>query len=449
MRRLTIRARITIGSVLVAAVLIAIALIIVRSELRTVLADADAALAQGDLQSFEADIASNPTAEVDNPGAGVLVYARSPDGRVEVDSLPRDISTLVTNRPAGAEQFPVTDATGRHYIVIGQDVPTSSGTWALWSARSTSSSELAVDGLDRVLILGGVLLLAGFGAASWVLATVTLRPVARMRKAAVELGNTLEGELPVGRARDEIAALATTLNELLTRLRTSATREKQMISDAAHELRTPLASLTTQLELACGDTGDATALETHLRGAEASAARLAALATNLLELNRLETENGREPTSSSHALTVELMGAVDRARMLGLRRSVTVSLQLPGADSSHQYRIDPRSFGRVLDNLLHNAVTAVTTGGTVEAALTFTLEGADLTVTDDGPGMPPEFLDKAFERFSRPDAGRSADAGGSGLGLALVHAIVVSAAGSVTLENQAPGFAVTVHLPKM
>jgi two-component system OmpR family sensor kinase len=75
--------------------------------------------------------------------------------------------------------------------------------------------------------------------------------------------------------------------------------------------------------------------------------------------------------------------------------------------------------------------------------------GLDLTVTDDGPGMPPDFLGKAFERFSRPDAGRATSAGGSGLGLALVHAIVVSAGGTVKLRNGAPGFTVEVRLPEM
>jgi signal transduction histidine kinase len=300
-----------------------------------------------------------------------------------------------------------------------------------------------------VLVVGGIILLLGFGAASWVLATIALRPVTRMRKQAEALGTTLDGELPVGGARDELAALATTLNELLARLRASSAREKQMISDAAHELRTPLASLTTQLELAHDDAGDADALALRLRGAEASAARLAALATNLLELNRLETHDRESATSTSAQLTTELMGAIDRARMLGLPRSVDVGLDVQGSGAEQRYRIDPHSFGRVLDNLLVNSVNAVSVGGTIDVSLKHGAAGLDLTVTDDGPGMPPEFLAQAFERFSRPDAGRSTSSGGSGLGLALVQAIVVSAGGTVELRNGTPGFAVEVHLPQM
>jgi signal transduction histidine kinase len=448
-----VRARITIGSLLVAAVLLTVALLIVRSQVGMILSDADVALAQGDLTSFENDIAANPTAEVDNPGTGVLVYVRNPAGEVQVNTLPHDIIAVVGTRAATTEQFPFTDDEGRDFIVVGRQVSTSAGTWALWSARSTSSSELALEGLDRVLVVGGVVLLLGFGAASWLLATVALRPVARMRKRADALGTTLDGELPVGDARDELAALATTLNELLARLRASSAREKQMISDAAHELRTPLASLTTELELAHDDAGNADALAERLRGAEASAARLAALATNLLELNRLETD-GREPTTSTSAeLTTELMGAIDRARMLGLPRSVDVGFEVRDAGDdaalSPRYRIDPHSFGRILDNLLVNAVHAVAAEGVIDVALTHGPAGLELTVTDDGPGMPREFLPKAFERFSRPDAGRSTSAGGSGLGLALVHAIVVSAGGSIELRNREPGFTVEVRLTQM
>jgi two-component system OmpR family sensor kinase len=447
--RLSVRARITIGSLLVAAVLLTGALLIVRGQVGMILSNADAALAQGDLTSFERDITANPTAEVDNPGTGVLVYVRNPAGQVQVDALPHDINRAILNRPATTEQFEFTDDEGRDFLVVGREVTTSAGVWALWSARSTSSSELALEGLDRVLVVGGIVLLLGFGAASWLLATVALRPVARMRKRAEALGTTLDGELPVGGARDELAALATTLNELLARLRASSAREKQMISDAAHELRTPLASLTTQLELAHDDAGNADALAARLRGAETSAARLAALATNLLELNRLESDNREPATSTSTELTTELMGAIDRARMLGLPRSVDVGFDVQGAEAEQRYRIDPHSFGRVVDNLLVNAVNAVDIAGAIEVSLAHGTDGLDLTVSDDGPGMPAEFLSKAFERFSRPDAGRSTSAGGSGLGLALVHAIVVSAGGTVELRNRRSGFAVDVSIPKM
>ncbi|MEO8260984.1 MAG: HAMP domain-containing sensor histidine kinase [Pseudolysinimonas sp.] len=447
MRGLSIRARITIGSVIIASLLLTGALMIVRAQMAGILSEADAGLARGDLNSFQQDIASDPTAEVDDPGTGVLVLVRNPEGDAEVNTLPHDVDAVVGNREATDEEFAFTDDEGRVFVVVGRIVRTSAGDWALWSARSTSSSELAIAGLDRILVVGGLLLLLGFGAASWILTSVALRPVARMRRRADSLGTTLDGDLPEGRANDELAALARTLNEMLARLRAASAREKQMISDAAHELRTPLASLTTQLELAHGDAGDAAALAEHLRGSEASVARLVVLASNLLELNRLDATGARGESASSAQLVDELMGSVDRARLIALARSVDVGIDSHGEDLDRRYALDPQAFGRILDNLLSNAVSAVSDGGSVEVDLSQDADGLRVVVTDDGPGMPPEFLGRAFERFSRPDAGRSGS--GSGLGLALVEAIVTSAAGTVTLRNLSPGFEVAVRLPQM
>ena len=447
--RLSVRARITIGSVLVAAALLSVALFVVRVQVAAILSNADVVLAEGDLASFEKDIVANPDEPVDNPGTGVLVYVRNPAGQVQVNTLPHDVSILVDHEKATNEEYTPTDDEGRSFTVVGRAVDTSAGTWALWSARSTASSSLALEGLDRVLAIGGVVLLAGFGLASWLLATTALRPVARMRKRAESLGTAMDGDLPVGRARDELAALATTLNDLLARVRASTMREKQMVSDAAHELRTPLASLRIQLELAHDDFGDAAALAAHLTGAEASVERLSSLATNLLELSRLESKEATSGASSTSELVTELMGSVDRARMLGLAKSAEIGFDLLDTDEDRRYPIDAQAFGRVADNLLSNAVAAAATGGAVEATLRQDERGVILEVSDDGPGMPQEFLENAFERFSRPDSARAASAGGSGLGLALVKATAVAAGGTVELHNGNPGLVVAVTIPNM
>lgn len=449
MRRLSVRARITIGSVAIAALLLAVALFLVRGQVTSILSAADAALAQGDLLPFEKDIQANPTAEVDDPGTGVLVYARNPSGTVQVNTLPHDVLAFVSGRTPADEQFSTTDDEGRGFVVVGQVVQTAAGDWALWSARSTSSSELALEGLDRVLIIGGVVLLLGFGLASWLLATIALRPVIRMRRRADSLGTGMDGDLPVGPADDELAALARTLNDLLARVRASTIREKQMVSDASHELRTPLAALKTQLELAHDDDGDAAALAAHLAGAEASVARLSSLATNLLELSRLESAELAATGSLTAELVDELMGSVDRARMLGLAKDTEVAFDLLDLAEDRRYRLDPQAFGRVADNLLANAVAAVPPGGRVEATLAQDAASLTFVVSDTGPGMPEAFLHKAFERFSRPDSARNAMTGGSGLGLALVHAIVTAAGGRIELRNTDPGLRVAITLPNM
>lgn len=449
MRRLSIRSRITLGSVLIAAVLLAGALLIVRAQVAAVLSDSDVALAAGDLSGFVSDIREHPDAEVDDPGTGVLVYVRSPAGVIQVNTLPHDVLDEIGHRPSTDDEFRMTDDEDRGFVVVGRVVSTSAGDWMLWSARSTSASELAIDGLDRVFLVSGVVLLVGFGLASWLLATLALRPVSRMRRRADSLGTAIDGDLPVGEAHDELSALATTLNALLGRVRASTLREKQMVSDAAHELRTPLASLRTQLELAHDDVGDAAALARHLQSAESSVERLGSLAANLLELSRLEAaEDDASRSSDTADLVRELMSCVDRARITGLATGTDVGFELTATDQPRTYRIDVQAFGRIADNLLSNAVTA-SAGGTVEAQLAQTGEGLELTVADDGPGMPDDFIPRAFERFSRPDDARTSRNGGSGLGLALVHALATAAGGTVALHNTSRGFQAVVTLPNM
>ena len=406
--RMSVRARITLGSLAVAAVLVVLALLVVRAQVATILTNADASLAQSDLASFEKDITAHPDEAVDDPGTGVLVYVRDPGATVQVDTLPHDLRELVDDRQAANEQFTTTDDEARTFVVVGRAVDTAAGTWALWSARSTSASELALEGFDHLLVIGGIVLLAGFGTASWFIATVALRPVQAARA-----------------------------------------REKQMVSDAAHELRTPLAALKTQLELAHDDFGDAGALARQVTAAESSVDRLTSLASNLLALSRLESEEQSTAASTGAQLVDELLGSIDRARMLAIERSVTVDFEITATRSDALYPIDAQGFGRMADNLLSNAVAAVQAHGTVVATLADSPSGLTLAVADDGPGMPEDFLPHAFERFSRPDASRTSTSGGSGLGLALVQALATDAGGAAVAQNTHPGLRVTVSIPKM
>jgi signal transduction histidine kinase len=265
----------------------------------------------------------------------------------------------------------------------------------------------------------------------------------------------------VGPAQDELSELAMTLNDLIRRLRASADRERQMVSDASHELRTPLAVLRGQLELAELDAGDPEALLQDIRSSHTTALRLGQLANNLLELSRIEAG----PSSGRidwRTLVDELTDAVDRARLLasGEEEARTISVDFeydpkarpaPGA----KVALSPTDFGRILDNLLGNAVTAIRSerGDRSDATITATLAAVDgeavLTVRDSGPGMPDDFIPVALDRFTRADGARtSKSGGGGGLGLAIVAALADAAGGRVTLANASPsGLLVTVRLP--
>jgi signal transduction histidine kinase len=447
--KLTIRSRITIGSFIVAAVITAIALLGLRAQIERILLDADISLAQTDLASFVTDIEQHPAEPMDPPAPGLLVYVRSPSGVEAVNSIPTDLRDELAFRDPRAETFAI-HADGKPYTIVARVVHTTTGDWALWAARSGEASALASAALDRALIIGGIILLGIFAIASWLLTSAALRPVARMRREAEGLNSATSSQrLAVGPADDELAELGTTLNEFLDRVQQSAEREKQMVSDAAHELRTPLAALKTQLELAHADFGDATALEREIVAAEGSVERLSSLATGLLELSRLEAHEDALAESTVNELESELMGSIDRARMLALAKQVDVSFETQYSDPSARVQLASTSFGRLLDNLLSNAVVAVAVEGTVRVTLRDSDSEIELEVADDGPGVPASFLAVAFDRFTRPDNSRTSTTGGAGLGLALVRGIARSAGGDVSLRNSHPGLVAVVHIPKM
>ncbi|MBC7723969.1 MAG: HAMP domain-containing histidine kinase [Burkholderiaceae bacterium] len=446
-RSWSIRVRITVGSVLIAAVLLVLAAGAIHLQIRSITERSDESLATSDLTPIEADIRSNPTETPDIPASGVLVVILGPQGTAPVETVPRGIHEAIERRRGADSTFQV-GTQDANYVVVTRTVATDAGDWHLAAARSTAASDLTVAAIDRSLVIGLVFVLAAFAVAAWLLATAALRPVARMRANAERLGaGDGGGELPVGTADDELSALARTLNAFIARVRTTAARERQMVSDASHELRTPLAVITTQLELAHGSFGDAAALERELRAAEVSLARLSRLATTLLQLSQLEALEatggaGRGESAASSELVTELMLAVDRARSLAAPDDISVEFEVGALWEGEVYPIAATSFGRILDNLVMNSINACDPGGQVSVDVRQSDGELRVVVTDSGTGIPEEFLPLAFDRFSRPDSSRARSSGGSGLGLALVRALVDRAGGRVDLRNGPSGGAV-------
>jgi two-component system OmpR family sensor kinase len=446
--RLSIRWRITLGSFLLAAVFFGVGVVAFRFQVQSILHTTAASLLAGDARQFEMSLAQASGPTVDTPVRGQLVAVLDDRGRVRVDTLPRELSRRLDTLRTFDESSRTLAIGDDTYVIRNKVVATSSGDWNVVTARNEEASALLLDNLTVALLVAAGILVVGFGVASWLLTGAALRPVTRMRKRAEQLGAIGSVEpLPVGPANDEISALATTLNEFVAQLRQAAERERQMVSDASHELRTPIAVLKTQLELAHLSRGDADALEAEITAAEASVERLAGLATGLLALSQVEARSD-EQTSTSRELGVELVAGVDRARMLAAADRIAVDYELLGLDAPGRYAISTTNFGRLVDNLTTNAVNALADAGTIRLDLRASAGSLTLTVTDSGAGMAPEFIPIAFDRFSRPDESRSG--GGSGLGLAIVHAIVTAAHGTVTLENRGgAGFSVTVTLPSI
>lgn len=300
---------------------------------------------------------------------------------------------------------------------------------------------VAVDEVQRsvaavrlALLVGVPALVAAFALACWALVGSALRPVGQLRAGAEEITTARDGRrLPVPMARDEVRRLAETLNGMLDRLEAGQGRQRAFVADAAHELRSPLASIRTQLEVAtlhpASADWDATAADVL-----EDVARLTRLVEDLLLLARLD-DGPRAGHPSS--LAAAASSVVDRT-------DGRVPVRYEGSDPA-VVLLDADALARVVTNLVANAVRHARTG--VSVSVTSAGGSGRLTVTDDGPGIAADEREAVFARFTRLDEARSADAGGSGLGLPIVRELVRSGGGTVRLEDAGPGLRVVVELP--
>jgi len=268
-----------------------------------------------------------------------------------------------------------------------------------------------------------------------------LRPITELRKGAQEISTAVGPQrLPVPQTRDEVHSLAVTLNDMLSRLEAAEDRQRAFVSDTAHELRSPLASIRAQLEVAIDHPGGQDWRQTAA-DVLADTRRLSKLAEDLLVLARLDERVGKRPASQPADLTALARDVAARYQRGQLRPTVT-------DNGPVVISADPEGMTRVLVNLLDNAVHYAASHVTV----TVCRDGPDavLSVSDDGPGIPAADTERVFGRFTRLDDARSRDEGndsGAGLGLAIVRATVRAHGGVVWLEDASPGLRAVVKLP--
>ncbi len=298
----------------------------------------------------------------------------------------------------------------------------------------------SVGTVTRALLVGTPLLLLLLAGATWLVVGSALRPITALRRGAQEVTATARPRsLPVPEARDEVHSLAITLNDMLARLDAAHRRQRGLVSDTAHELRSPIASIRAQLEVAL-DHPEAQDWRQTASGVLADTLRLARLAEDLLALARLDEREGR---AASGPVDLAGLAAEEAARSAGARVPVTVASDGPCLVSG-----DAEGLRRLLLNLIENALRYAKSG--VEVRVAHDGEDARLTVTDDGPGIAPQDRERAFDRFVRLDAARSREddeTGGAGLGLAIVRATAEAHGGSAALEDAAPGTRAVIRLP--
>ncbi|MEV4242431.1 DUF4153 domain-containing protein [Streptosporangium canum] len=264
------------------------------------------------------------------------------------------------------------------------------------------------------------------------------KPLREMAAAAQTIAKGRYGLRVTATSRDEVGELARAFNAMAADLGEVDRQRRELVANVSHELRTPITALRAVLENVVDGVSapDQATLETALAQTE----RLGRLVAQLLDLSRLE--------SRARLIELEDVGLgplCDQAlrEAVLVRDGITARCEVPAGLS---VRADPDLLAQVLANLLDNAVRHSPDGGVVVLAADAEGDGVRLRVTDEGPGIPPEDRARAFERFSRLDAGRAADDGGAGLGLAITKEVVELHGGSIHVE-EGTGCRIAVGLP--
>lgn len=334
-------------------------------------------------------------------GSTLLAQVLGPDGQVlaasptasQTQALPARSGVLRSDLATGVPLRVVVDRVGQDTVVV---------------AAPLTDVRRAVHALEVVLLVVVPLLLLATSGVVWWVTGSALRPVEALRRAADDPSTTA---LPVPSTDDELARLASTFNRLLSGLRSQLDRERAFLADAAHELRTPLASLQLQLDVA----------DEPAPGLQAEVTRLIQLVESLLALARAEAD------------------------VAGTRAVVDLTEVAGASGPPVLVHADRDALSRLVGNLTANARRYASA-----VQLTTHVDGAVgvLDVDDDGPGIPAADRERVFQRWVRLDPSRSRGGGGVGLGLSLCRAIAVSHGGTLeALDSPLGGARLELRLP--
>jgi two-component system, OmpR family, sensor kinase len=363
----------------------------------------------------------------------------NPSGRI-LDTTPQLRDRPVLSRDQVAEVaagpiffersgLPGIDATAR---LLAAPVKTAEGPLIVAVGSSLGDRNDALAGLAALFLIGGPIALLLTSLVGYLAAGAALRPVEAMRRRAAAISASGPSErLPIPPARDQLRRLGLTLNEMLARIDATLERERQFLADASHELRTPLALHKTELELA-------------LRQGESEAELRASIAQGLVEVDRLvqlaedllivaRSEDGRLALELEPVPVADLLRGVAtrfRTRAAEAGRPLVVDDGAELAVEGDRLRLE-QALTNLVDNALRHGEGEVRIWAIAEDSR------AAIHVGDEGPGFPQEFVEHAFERFSRADPARGR--GGSGLGLAIVETIAVAHGGRAAAANRLGG----------
>ncbi|BBZ45116.1 two-component sensor histidine kinase [Mycobacterium parmense] len=413
---------------------------------RSLLAGVDDAAA-GRIHNIAEALESNPPDDISGALFSVdqrvvAIQLISPDGKVVRRSGSAAETPLAPLREFGFQlRRGITDdaVPGDDMRVSGQRVDTRFGQYTIIVAGGSETVEATARTVALLLAAGAPIVITVAGVASYWLVRRSLQSVDAIRSRVAEITTSdLAERVPVPTSRDAISALAVTMNEMLARIEAGHRAHQRFVSDASHELRSPLTTIISGLEAAEAhpELLDAElAINTLLPEAQ----RMRALIEDLLLLTRADEQSLRlrkEPVPLGRLVEVE----AERVRH-GAGCEIHTEIE------AAQILGDANAISRVIRNLADNAVRHATSR--VDIRVVTRDATAILTVSDDGPGIDPDERSRVFERFVRLDSDRARRGGGTGLGLAIVAEVVAAHGGTVTVDGRAEGGALlAVTLPR-
>ncbi|MDW3845714.1 HAMP domain-containing histidine kinase [Micromonospora sp. BRA006-A] len=377
-----------------------------------------------------------------SPGEQTLVQVLDPSGRVEAASAALGgAAPLSPLRPRPGEllreQRLLPFADEDPFRIAAEGVATGSGTRTVLVAQSLRPVNESTEAVAAILAAGLAPMLLVVGAAVFWFVGRSLRPVEAIRRRVAGItARDLHARVPVPAARDEVAALAETMNLMLERLETAAASQRRFVADASHELRSPLATLRAGLDrlaLAAVPKGHGELVELLRR----ETSRLGDLVADLLLLARIDE---RGATGRRDDVDLDDLAYTERERLAGQHPDLIVRVDLTPVRVTG----DAHDLGRALRNLADNAARHARTQVTLRVSV---CDGwGCVEVTDDGPGVPDADRERIFDRFVRLDDSRTRPEGGTGLGLAITRQVVAAHGGQVQVLP-GPGMTVRIRLP--
>lgn len=395
--------------------------------------------------------AQSTAAELSHPQQAMMIF----DDRGQLlathpgeEDLQIQLPDRATIPDADVSLYTIANGSNNHRIAVRRvTIPPAGTPYIILASQPLKPVEDELESLREILYFAApaVLLLAGFG--GWFLARQGLAPVTAMARSARQIGaGSLDQQLPIVNPRDELGQLATTFNDLLARLNSAFEEQRRFMADASHELRNPLSVMST----AAGVT-----LKKEHRAEDEYREALEIIAEQTRRLSRIvndmfmlaRADAGQYPLRKRTMYLDDLLEEVARAGAV-LASDRKASVQLTNL-SEAVFHGDEDLLRQMLLNLVDNAVKFTPSDGAVTLSLERRADEYVLSVTDAGPGIPPEARRHIFERFYRADRVRTrAEDGGAGLGLSIARWIARAHDGDIELDDSnGTGTKFVVRLP--